>query len=665
MKRFYLTALWLLSLAFLLCRADIALADERILDYAVSARLEEDASLIVTERLTVHIESEAIRHGIYRIYPVKERVGEDGLRHYGFEALSAKLDGKPVPYSESDQGFTVGVAIGDPKVMAPLGKHTYELIYRTTGHVRFLEDHDEIYYNVTGNFWEFPIDHASFTLELPHEEAPALTRAYTGVRGAGGADYRITGPDSFETTRPLGRGEGLTVVVGWKKELIRQPPETLANIMGANRLPILFGIPLVQLLAFLLLRSVWTHRKKNTVIPLFSAPEGMSPGAVACLRQRDFPVLMLQADILWAAVNGYLRMSLRNRKTILLTRADPTLKKRSRPLAQWALRRLSDLIRSLFASDSTAVIDMRKDKEKKHDREGEGDSVILSSYLLLRDSYAKRLKGLWQRSRMPGILSAILGLGLLYLVMDRGIYHPGLTMDYYYSADMMVAVPGFIIALAMLFGYGFKKSRAVFSGLRRVAGMTVSVLMIGVLALTLLVLVDGDLAFCASFCASVMIAGWGVSHTCARLSDKGGRLDAMIRGLEMYIRTAEKERLARINAPEDTLEKYEEILPYAAALGCADAWQKRFEPLLRHLDYVPDWMEEEELEAGFDLSTYTTIIRTISMPSELTRTISTAAAQYACATSGFSDAGSCSGSDSGYSGGSSGGGSGGGGGGGW
>lgn len=665
MKRFYLTALWLLPLVFLLCRADIALADERILEYAVCARLEEDASLIVTERLTVHIESEAIRHGIYRIYPVRERVGEDGLRHYGFEVLSAKLDGKPVPYSESDQGFTVGVAIGDPNVMAPLGKHTYELVYRTTGHVRFLEDHDEIYYNVTGNFWEFPIDHASFVLELPHEEAPTMTRAYTGNRGADGTDYRMTGLSSFETTRSLDIGEGLTIVVGWEKGLIPQPPETLANIMGANRLPILFGIPLVQLLVFLLLRYVWTHNKKNTVIPLFSAPEGMSPGAVACLRKRDFPALMLQTDILWAAVNGYLRMSLRNKKTIILTKTDPALKKRSRPLAEWVLRRLGDFTLILFKHGEITTIDMLKDKKKKHDREGGEAPVLISTYLLLKDSYAKRLKGLWQRSRLPGILSSILGLGLFYLVMDRGIYHPGLIMDDYYSADMMVIIPGFIIALAMLFGYGFKKSRAVFSGIRRVAGMTLSVLMIFVLAFTLLILVDGDLVFCAGFCASVLIAGWGVSHTCARLSDKGNRLDTMIRGLEMYIRTAEKERLAKINAPEDTLEKYEEILPYAAALGCADAWQKRFEPLLRHLDYAPDWMEDEELETGFNISSYTTIIRTISTPSELTRTINSAAAQYAHATSGFSGISSSSGSDSGYSGGSSGGGSGGGGGGGW
>ncbi|MGE9984938.1 DUF2207 domain-containing protein [Desulfovibrio sp. SGI.169] len=670
MKRFCLTALWLLPLVFLLSRADVALADERILDYAVSARLEEDASLVVTERIVVNIEQEAIRHGIYRLYPVKERVGEDGLRHYGFEVLSATLDGKAVPYKESDQGFTVGVAIGNPNVMAPLGKHTYELVYKTTGHVRFLEDHDEIYYNVTGNFWEFPIDHASFSLALPKGGAPLMTGAYTGKRGVNGAEYRMTGPSSFETTRPFDVGEGLTVVVGWEKGLIPQPPETLANIMGANRLPILFGIPLVQLLVFLLLSCVWTHRKKTTVIPLFSAPDGMSPGAVACLRKRGFTALLLQADILWAAVNGYLNMSLRDKKTILLTKTDPAQKKRSRPLAEWVRNGLDYVSFALFTlRGSSAVIDMRKDKERKKDKnDNEEKGVLLKSYLRLQGKYEDTLEPMWKFSRIPGIISAILGVGLLYLAMNKGIFYPGLVIDAYYSAETMLAVPGGVVALAVLFGYGFRKSRASFSGFRRIAAMATSLCMIFVLAFVLYVLVDGDMVFYTCFSVSILLAIRSGFKTCVKLTDKGNKMDAMIRGLEMYIRTAEKNRLAKINAPEDTVEKYEEILPYAAALGCADAWQKRFEPLLSHLDYVPDWMEkDEELAGGFNFVTYTTIIKTISMPSDLTSAISSAASQYAAATSGFfsSSGSSGSGSDSGYSGGSSGGGSGGGGGGGW
>jgi uncharacterized membrane protein YgcG len=60
-----------------------------------------------------------------------------------------------------------------------------------------------------------------------------------------------------------------------------------------------------------------------------------------------------------------------------------------------------------------------------------------------------------------------------------------------------------------------------------------------------------------------------------------------IEGLAMYV-TAEKEFLARINAPEDTAERYERILPYAIALGAGDAWNTRFETILP-ANYKPSW----------------------------------------------------------------------------
>lgn len=56
----------------------------------------------------------------------------------------------------------------------------------------------------------------------------------------------------------------------------------------------------------------------------------------------------------------------------------------------------------------------------------------------------------------------------------------------------------------------------------------------------------------------------------------------------MYIRIAEKDRLAKLKAPEDTVEKFEELLPYAVALGCAKAWRKRFRTVLAERDYTPE-----------------------------------------------------------------------------
>ena len=61
--------------------------EERILDYAVSAAIGEDAVMTVTERITVLIANYRIRHGIFRLFPVRIQKGGE-LRHYTFDVVS-------------------------------------------------------------------------------------------------------------------------------------------------------------------------------------------------------------------------------------------------------------------------------------------------------------------------------------------------------------------------------------------------------------------------------------------------------------------------------------------------------------------------------------------------------------------------------------------------
>lgn len=653
MKRALFIFLMMLAMFFPAQSQAASKDGERILDYAVTACVEKDASLVVTERITVSIAHNAIIHGIYRLYPVKIRENDNALRHYGFEVLSAKLDGSNIPYSVTNEGYTAGVAIGDPGKKAPGGSHTYELVYRTTGHVRFLPAYDEIYYNVTGNFWKFPIDHVSFTLKLPGGVPPEAATAFTGSLGAKGSGYRMTGPSSLETTGAFDPGEGISVAFRWNKGIVTEPEKSFSDLMGTNRTLTLFAIPLFQFLLFLFLRRVWTYRRKGVVFPLFHAPRGMSPGAVACLKNRSYPAILLQADILWAAVNGFLRMCLRDKKTIILEKRDPA----GRRLPEWCAALLGGIQREIFSSGNQSVIDLRRAKE------GKGCDTITRSYLNLKKKYGKKLKGVWSETRLPGIISTSIGLGFFWFAMYCGIYYPGLDSDPAYSPLEMLFVFGGLFGLCLLFFHGFRKSYAAFSGLHRLMGMVVSVAMILMLVLLHLYLLDFDMAFFAGFALVICTAAWSLSRPCVRLSDKGVRMDTEIRGLEMYIRTAEKHRLEKINAPEDTVEKYEEILPYAAALNCAEAWQKRFEPLLARLNYVPDWIEDPEIQDTFAPIRIREIIRTVAEPSPMTRAVSAGAAAYAAATSGFAGSGGTS--SSGFSGGSSGGGSGGGGGGGW
>ena len=143
-----------------------------------------------------------------------------------------------------------------------------------------------MYWNVTGNGWDFPIDQASASVWLP-EDVPRdeLTyEAYTGPRGSSATDFtaavdRLTGAVNFSTTRSLGPEEGLTIVVGFPKGYVREPTpaEMSAIYVQADRVlwTVLSGLLVV--LAYYLLDWFFVGRdpRSGVIYPLFEPPLGL------------------------------------------------------------------------------------------------------------------------------------------------------------------------------------------------------------------------------------------------------------------------------------------------------------------------------------------------------------------------------------------------------
>ncbi len=268
---------------------------ERILRYESVLSVAEDASATVTERLTFNIEGEEIKRGIERFFPVAYRTPTGGRIRTGFEFLSATFDGQDVPHKISRQGDYAVMTIGDKRVMVPKGEHVYELVFRVTGHVRFLDDRDGIYWNVTGNQWAFPIDYASFRLELPAGGEGQIigSNAYTGYAGEEGADFRHERDVFFETTRPLREKEGFTVAVDWEKGVVAQPvlplPERFAGFLSGNRIFAAAFLPLLALLYFL---PAWFFFGRDpalgVVVPAFDPPDGIEPAMAALICNMKF-----------------------------------------------------------------------------------------------------------------------------------------------------------------------------------------------------------------------------------------------------------------------------------------------------------------------------------------------------------------------------------------
>ena len=616
-----------------------AWARESILAFDVTAQVLPDASLRVTERIRVNIEHKQIKHGIYRVLPTSWNMAGNKRRSHSHTFESVTFDGEPSPRTKTTLSDTVALIIGDEKVMAPLGEHVYEIRYLTTNHVLFVPDRDEIFFNVTGNDWKLPIDEASFTLLAPGGAGSILeTTAFTGPRGAKGRDFVMEAKNVFRTTRPLAVGEGLSVAVAWKMGLVARPHTPWADWLNNNREACALAVVGLIVLHFFFCRHRMRERPAP-VIPLFSPPEGMSPGYAAALKDILNTKRMLHADMMGAAVNGFIRLDMRDANNIVIHSARP-----EKTAREWITRYCQTVADALTWPHDPCDLTTRK-----------GRIQVGKAVAMLGLVYKKQQKTMW-RNNLPLKFGAWLGTFALACCVSLVVDDPEASGEsqWEYITNLVlfyVCTSAGLLAL----------SAAQHKSITRAVRMLCAVCAPGLCLLgSCLVWAQMEGSGFWMFCQHAWL--YLMAFLVRRLPNLSRTPEAMpeytrILGLEMYIRTAEQHRLATLNAPEDTVVRYEEILPYAVALDCADAWQQRFDPLLRAADYAPEWVDKTALTAYND---YSSVVGAMTASTAMSTAL--AACVAANRDAGLSSGGSGFSSDSGSS---SGGGSGGGGGGGW
>jgi uncharacterized membrane protein YgcG len=610
-----------------------AWADEHILSFVSAVTVNADASIDVTETIKVDVQNIAINHGITRDFPTryKDRRGNDVI--VGFKVVSVARDGRNEPYVLESLDNGVRIRIGDKDITLRPGPASYAIGYRVTREIGFFENFDELYWNVTGNGWPFPIDTASVRVALPPGASILSTSLYTGAWGSRAGDARVdrTNGSIFAAhiTAPLPSYRGFTIAVSWPKGFVA-PPSSLQRELwfvedNAATAASLLGVLVVGAYFLRIWWRVGRDPVPGVIVPAFRPPEGLTPAAARYVRRQGFDDKTFSAAVIGLAVKGYIKI------------ADTASSYQIQPQGKQPA--------GLNVDESRLV------------------QAIGTGPLVITQSNYQRVAA--ARSALSGTLDAAYGDKMFRL--NRGWFAAGLCISIVFLVLAFVLGPrqgGSLVvgaffcawwSVTFLAGRSLVAKAGETRGLARV-GRLIGLVVLVPFALFGLAFPIGlflaerpPLGELLPMLAAAAIGGLNfVFFFLLRAPTQAGReLLDKIEGFRMYLATAEEERLNILNPPQRTPDLFERYLPYALALDCSNQWSSKFTAVLAAAGIAaPAWYIGRNWDA--------------THPASFASNLGSSLASSVAASS--SPPGSSSGSGGG---GSSGGGGGGGGGGGW
>ena len=328
----------------------------------------EDGTIDVTETIEARFSGENW-HGLYRSIPV-EYTNPQGLNYtLLIDHVSATdSDGRTLKWEQSSEGRYTKFKIYVPN--ADDSTHTIVFHYRVLDALRFFEDHDELYWNVTGNDWEVPIQSASAHIALPAGVTGLHAIAYTGAVNSRAQDAVVEVKDSsvdIHTTRPLSFHEGLTAVVGFDKGFVH-PPSGATKFIQFLRSNIPLLIPIIVF--FVMFWLWWTRGRgpeRQAIAVQYEPPDKLTPGECGTLVDNEAAMRDITATLVDLAVKGYMTIEQRDESHLLgLSHSKEYIFHLKKPAAEWTAARTHEqqMLSALF--DNGASTDVKLSDLQNH-----------------------------------------------------------------------------------------------------------------------------------------------------------------------------------------------------------------------------------------------------------------------------------------------------------
>jgi uncharacterized membrane protein len=297
------------ALAAALLLASSAGAAERTLvidSFNATVQVATDGSIDVVE--TIRPAFTGSWNGIYRTIPIEYRTPQ-GLNYTLRLTIEDITDGSgtALRYESSRVRHYRKLKIWVPG--AQDATRTVRIHYTVANALRFFDEHDELYWNITGDEWDVPIRSASATVELPAGVTGIRATAFRGEYGSTTQNQVSIDTSSIRvTTTGLGFHEGLTVVAGWDPGVVHRPTaaDRVADTFYGNA-PLALP-PLVLAGMFALWRRKGRDPKLAPITAQYEPPASMTPAELGTLADGKPDMRDITATIVDLAVRGYLHI---------------------------------------------------------------------------------------------------------------------------------------------------------------------------------------------------------------------------------------------------------------------------------------------------------------------------------------------------------------------
>jgi len=535
-KKFSILFMFMVMFLFNSSRlAAVILHSEKIRNYEVTVQINKNGTLTINEVIDYQF-GEEFKHGIYRDIPLRsKRFGFDV--HKSFIKMNwIKRDGKDEEYTKNHFYEGIRYRIGSETELVNLYKteSIYELNYDIYNAVFEKDGIYQVYYNAIGQFWNVPIEQASVIIRFPDGQKIKKNEiekleVYTGSYGEKGENYDILENDEeiHISTKELEAKNGLTFMLNLKTDKISPTLVDKLKIVYLSN-PAIIILPF--LLLFLTIYSIVTWKffgkdpQGKSVIPEFNLLKDISPMFAAYINGERDTVEILNAGIFTLLTKGF----------IVANRVNGEIKyNKESKTAYTQETELAEEERMLLDALSSEKNDIFGSEKRIYNK---ANSIIE----ILKDKYHKIIYKNNGSFLVPFYCAAPVFMIFIFSQTNFEIFNP-------------------FIILYILITLGSFFHRIWITVSKKLLIVLVIIVILGVSFYQGIEIFVFTTYFVILFIVYAKLIG--------KYTNEGLRKKEYLKGMKMYIKTAEENQIRKFDNVKELIEYFNGILPFAVALG--------------------------------------------------------------------------------------------------